>query len=159
MDESGHVSYGRVLSIAGVVGPEDIWSDFDGEWRQALEDVGAEILHMKDLAHFQGEYRGWDEDKRRKLMASALDIITSKPVQMYGVWFELDDWRAIPVEVQDQYIDPYLVSIQVVMQKLVEEKSVVGDDQRLHYIFERKKELEYKARQAFELLSKDERVL
>jgi hypothetical protein len=72
-------------------------------------------------------------------------------VKEYGAWFELADWRAIPEEYQSEYVDPWLVTAQTVMQKLAEEP-LVGDGQEVAYTFERKKELEYKAGAALEVL-------
>jgi len=60
IDESGSKedTVLTVVSIAGVMAPIDALEQFEADWRPVLRHFCVSELHMKDLAHFRGEYGG-----------------------------------------------------------------------------------------------------
>ena len=78
VDEAGHSkdpnqSY---LCLAGLVAPEGAWKVFGGEWKATC---AAEHLkhpfHMKDFAARRGEFKGWAEQQRVRLLGGLLSAI------------------------------------------------------------------------------------
>jgi len=59
-DESGTHANPPVFALAGFVGPEDAWREFEHEWAQILDDERVERFHMRVLVHRRGEFEHWD---------------------------------------------------------------------------------------------------
>src|SRR5689334_13927510 len=76
-DESGHSSNTDFISIGAFVAEEVAWARISEAWTGALERSGAPYLHMADFAHSQGVYAGWDEPRRRRLLAECVSAINA----------------------------------------------------------------------------------
>jgi hypothetical protein len=66
-----------VVSPATLVSTPDKWLEFERRWNDALAAHNISGLHMKEFAHFKGEYESfrWDEPRRRRLLNALLWII------------------------------------------------------------------------------------
>ncbi len=73
-DESSD-SKSPVYVVAGFLSNDAHWSQFEKEWKEVLREFQIVAFHAQHWALRKGEFRGWDESKRRHLMASLLDII------------------------------------------------------------------------------------
>jgi hypothetical protein len=82
-DESGFAGDGY-FAMAGYVADHELWAAFDPYWNAILRKHGVDHFHMKDFAHARGAFEGWDEDRRRPLMADLLEIVTSAPIRAIG---------------------------------------------------------------------------
>jgi hypothetical protein len=84
-DESGTHDPGlATLTIAGWMAPRGAWDLFDGEWQEALDAAGVSHFHMREFAHFRGEFAGWTEQQRRDLMAPLLEAIGNNIKRGFG---------------------------------------------------------------------------
>ncbi|MGH7205270.1 MAG: hypothetical protein ACREI2_03555 [Nitrospiraceae bacterium] len=79
MDESGHSADPHALdvTIGGAVASIEQWEAFEPSWRAVLDEFSVSQLHMKDFAHFQGEYEGWTEPRRREFLQRLFDVINA----------------------------------------------------------------------------------
>jgi hypothetical protein len=81
MDESGHSAdpaY-HFAAMAGFVAPLKVWEVVGDIWERVCKWKPFELqepFHMKDFAHFKGQFEGWDEQKRKALYGRLVQIIT-----------------------------------------------------------------------------------
>jgi hypothetical protein len=82
-DESGHPADCSLLTVAALVAPEKAWAAFEGKWRRILRRYRVTVFHMTDYENRQGEFAGWDIDKRIAFISDLAAII--KNTIVYGV--------------------------------------------------------------------------
>lgn len=75
-DESGSKDT-PLVTMAGYLSDERRWKHFEREWAKALKEHGAKYFHMKEFAHFRGEFEGWTEGQRKALVQRLTWVITS----------------------------------------------------------------------------------
>jgi hypothetical protein len=63
------------LTIGGLVAPDDAWRSFEIEWKAALDEAALTAFHMTDFERYEGEFRGWAEDRHREFLNRLLEII------------------------------------------------------------------------------------
>ncbi|HEY4356261.1 MAG TPA: DUF3800 domain-containing protein [Acidobacteriaceae bacterium] len=64
-----------VFVVAGFVATVANWIEFEAEWKAVLAEFGISAYHARYFCHRQGEFIGWDEDQRQRLMSKLLAII------------------------------------------------------------------------------------
>ena len=76
LDASGSPAT-EVVAVGAVVATPDKWQEFHDRWNDCLDAFGISALHMKEFAHFRGEFHSWrdDEPKRKRLLNALLWII------------------------------------------------------------------------------------
>jgi hypothetical protein len=67
-DESGHSASSRVVAMGGALAGPKQWAEVRRKWEAALGKFGVNVFHMTDFENRQGEFRGWDEIRKRSLM-------------------------------------------------------------------------------------------
>jgi hypothetical protein len=94
------------VSPATLVSSPEKWVEFDRRWNDALEAFEISELHMKNFAHFKGEFELWkhDEPKRRRLLNALMWIIEdcveyaaavsvySKDHDLVDTQYQLSEW-------------------------------------------------------------------
>jgi hypothetical protein len=75
------------LHVGGVLASSEIWNLIDENWREALSAAHINHFHMKDFAHSRGEFQGWDEVRRRRMLGSLLDILAEHELSLIDVSF------------------------------------------------------------------------
>jgi hypothetical protein len=119
VDESGHSAETPFVSMAAFVAQADVWREFDAQWNAALETSGAPYLHMRELAHFRGAFSGWSEDRRRGLIAAAVEAINVHRLVAVGAAISVQAFRALPAEAQEGFRDPFFCCLQEMAYGLV----------------------------------------
>lgn len=110
LDESGHAADPNVtdVSVCGVVASCVQWAEFDSNWKAVLQSFGVAQLHMKHLAHFQGEYRGWNENKRKEFLGQLFKVIDAHTEGNLAATMPLKIFRSLTPEQQAMLGgDPY----------------------------------------------------
>jgi hypothetical protein len=71
LDDSGKLDdpNTEVIVVAGCIAKVEDWEKFDPEWLRVLKDFGVREFHLKDLAHRKGDFKGWDESRRKAFSA------------------------------------------------------------------------------------------
>jgi hypothetical protein len=82
----------RVISVAGWISTERKWERFEQEWRKVLKDESVSMLHMRQCAHWRGEFKHWgkDEDRRRRFLERLTKVMKRWTHQSFGVSLLLD---------------------------------------------------------------------
>ncbi len=113
MDETGHSKdeWQKFNGMAGLIANADKWETFERRWKRALRRFKIPYFHMKEFAHSEGVFKDWkgDETKRRALYGRLLSIISSVDPVPLGAIISMEDFRALPLEHQRMFIDPYFL--------------------------------------------------
>lgn len=127
-DEGGHPSDSRVLafSMGGCITTCENWLALDAQWRQTLAEANVTWFHMADFAHFRGEFLGWTEEQRRRLLGRLLDIIDENEVRKVG-WARRFEAGSTRPSLEDIYNEAYRTSI------LYAEHAANGEE--THFVF------------------------
>ena len=98
LDETGHTKdpNASVVGMAGCIASLTAWEQFEQEWATVLKEFGIRELHMKNFAHFKGEFSGWAEEKRRQLIDRLLMIIETRIDTWVGAVLPISQARPSP---------------------------------------------------------------
>ena len=103
------------LSCAGWIASEESWVNFDHEWSEALRNEGVSEFHMSQLAHFQGEFKGWkgDEGRRIKFLQKLVAIIKANTVRHIGITLHMDMYNRLDAEttIRARLGPPYVLTM------------------------------------------------
>ena len=99
VNEAGH---GRdpnrkIFCMGALIGSETEWEkNFDLAWLAACEEEGVtDPLHAKDLAHFRGQFQGWTEHSRQRLLQKLLGTLREANIIPIGIVVYTPDFAAI----------------------------------------------------------------
>ncbi len=115
VDESGHSHDPKriCLCLAGLIATEDSWRAFDPEWRAACLDEGlTEPFHMMHFAARKREYKGWTEERRRRLLGKLVSAIQKAQAIPIGSVVMLRGPDALSERVQTHYRDAHFIAFQ-----------------------------------------------
>lgn len=115
VDESGHsLDPGRnCLCLAGLIAPEEAWKAFDPEWRAACEEGGlTEPFHMMHFAARKRQFKGWTEERRRRLLGKLMAAIRNTRAIPIGSVVMLRGPDALSEPVQKHYRDSHFIAFQ-----------------------------------------------
>jgi len=115
VDESGHSKDPQrsYLCLAGLLAPEKAWKAFDTEWRAACAEAAlTRPFHMKDLAAFKGEFEGWIEEQRQKLLKKLILTIQGARAIPIGSVVSVKDFNTFEPRLRDRLKDPYFMAFQ-----------------------------------------------
>lgn len=67
LDDSGTHQGSEVVVAGAVMANVDAWSSVSESWQDVLDKYGVSCFHYSDYDSNQGEFRGWGEDRERKI--------------------------------------------------------------------------------------------
>jgi hypothetical protein len=73
-DDSGTHDGSKVLALAGCIAREEQWLYFAQAWQAMLDEYEIQVFHMSELESLKGEFSGWTEERKRKLIGSVIGI-------------------------------------------------------------------------------------
>lgn len=109
-DETGDSEDPRisVVGVAGAIAPLESWVRLECEWQRITSVLGVREVHMKNLAHFRGEFSGWTEERRRDLLAPIFALMEREISDYIGAMMTLPtEWRAYSDDLRSRMVDPY----------------------------------------------------
>jgi hypothetical protein len=115
VDESGHSADPKrnSLCLAGLLAREDAWKVFDADWRTACDEEGlTEPFHMMRFAPRKGQFEGWSEERRRRLLGKLIAAITKARAIPIGSVVILRGADAVPERVQKRNRDAHFIAFQ-----------------------------------------------
>ena len=116
MDESGH-SVDPALhhaGMAGFVAPASEWEKVEEQWQPILDSFGLKAgFHMKNFAHFSGEYKGWKEAERRELYGALIGVITKIGPVPTGSVVSVQAFNSLSDGQRAAFMDPYYLAFQM----------------------------------------------
>jgi hypothetical protein len=117
MDESGHSKdpKSHFCGIGGLVADSAKWETLEVSWGSALREAGVKgAFHMRQFAHRQGEFKGWTEAQRKKLLAKLVETIVELDPVPVGCVIWLDHYNSCPELIRTFYREPYFMAFQTV---------------------------------------------
>src|SRR5437868_14206582 len=94
-DESGHSASTRVVAMGGAISGPKLWEEARLKWKAALDRFGVRVFHMTDFENRQGEFGGWDEKRKRGLLAELMTSVESV-VFLIGAAVVVRDFKLLP---------------------------------------------------------------
>jgi hypothetical protein len=115
MDETGHADdpVCNYVGMAGFVAPAGIWEVFSERWQTTLNNACLKKpFHMKEFAHFQGEFEGWKESDRKLLLGELIKHIREINASPVAAIVSLRDYETLTPSQQSYFGDPYYLAFQ-----------------------------------------------
>jgi hypothetical protein len=115
VDESGHSAdpNRNSLSLAGLLAGEDAWKAFDMDWRTACDEAGlTEPFHMMHFAASKGQFEGWSEVQRQRLLGKLIAAITKARAIPIGSVVISRGPDSVPEHVQKRNRDAHFIAFQ-----------------------------------------------
>jgi hypothetical protein len=96
-DESGTHDSSAAVVVSGYVASNQQWTEFDREWKKALDDEGLSHFHMKDFAHSKKEFSDWkgDETRRKQFLERLISIIRKNTRKSFSYAVILKAYREL----------------------------------------------------------------
>jgi len=99
--------------MAGLLARGVAWKAFDPEWRSACEDEGlTEPFHMMDFAAYKGQFKGWNDEQRKRLLAKLIAAIRNTKAIPIGSVVSVKDFNSYDPRLKAQLKDPYFMAFQ-----------------------------------------------
>ena len=119
-ESEAHVGH-RLFAVGGYIALDDDWPVIERAWQDALRMAGITRFHMRDFAHFRGEFTGWSESQRRDLINAFAAIIRPDVLASVVGVIELEPYErffrpALPPG--HPYREPYLLCLQTCMERV-----------------------------------------
>jgi len=147
LDESGRSADARIVSLAAFVAPTDVWGSFDNSWRVVLGEHSAPYLHMREFAHWRGAFEGWEEARRRSLLAALMQTIRTHELVAVGAAIDVAGFESLSARARASLIDPFFCCVQEVAFGL----ALRGDGRGgCEAIFSRQDEFAHRAKMLWE---------
>lgn len=115
IDESGHAKdpRSRFVGMGGLVADCCSWRQLETVWRDALAAAGISgPFHMREFAHRVGQYKGWEENRRRLLFGALVNAIVDAGAVPVACVVSLDHFNAASQQLRDFYHGPYYMAFQ-----------------------------------------------
>ena len=136
VDESGHSAdpERNSLCLAGLIAAEDAWRVFDGDWRAACDEEHlTEPFHMMHFAARKGQFEGWSEDRRKRLLGKLIATIIKTRAIPIGSVVILKGSESVPEHVQKCVTasirkQELTVDLEAIKQALNREEKIDGAD-------------------------------
>jgi hypothetical protein len=111
-DESGHSASTHVVAIGGAMATPKRWGSVRERWTTTLNKFDVKSLHMTDFENRQGEFAGWDENRRRHLLSELFEAITGTPLIFIGAAVVVEDFNRLDVSTRKKLMDPWYLCYQ-----------------------------------------------
>lgn len=128
-DESGHSSESRVVAMGGALGPPSAWRKIREDWSSLLSKHGVKIFHMTDFENRFGEFKGWNEDRRRSLLADLLAVLEDVFLVYMGTAVLVEDFQNLKPETRKGLMVPWYLCFQTCLQEVAQTTMVVSNEE------------------------------
>ncbi len=115
VDESGHAKdpNRNYVSMAGLLATEAAWKVFDPEWRCACDEEGlTEAFHMMDFAAYKGQFKGWNDEQRKRLLGKLVAAIRNAKAVPIGSVVSVKDFNSFDPRLKVKLRDPHFMAFQ-----------------------------------------------
>jgi hypothetical protein len=111
-DESGHSASTRVVAMGGAISGPKLWEEVRLKWKAALDRFGVRVFHMTDFENRQGEFSGWDENRKRGLLSELMASVENI-VFLMGAAVVVQDFSRLPhTGTQGTFLDAWYFCYQ-----------------------------------------------
>lgn len=137
-DESGTQRGSPVVAVAGFLAPEKQWARLQVEWAKVLQDEKLSYFHMTDWENRQGQFKGWDNDRRIAVYRRLIGIIQRRITIPVFSGVKTKDYAEVKIweRFHNMPKSPYAFCSVMCMRLLVNWADAVGHQEPIAYIFE-----------------------
>jgi hypothetical protein len=137
-DESGTHLDSEIAVIGGYVSTIEEWCLFFTQWKRLLAHFNIPYIHMKELEHFQGPYKGWNAEKRWALLTKAYMIIRKRTKAGFASAVRQKDFiSVVPKQMQTFLGGPYGWCAQAILNQVDEWRRIQRLCTPVSWVFER----------------------
>jgi hypothetical protein len=111
-DESGHSASTRVVAMGGAMAGPKQWAEVSQGWRETLDKFSITVFHMSDFENRQGQFRGWDEIRKRSLLTELMRTFDAGLWYFMGSAVVVQDFNRIPHNRNPLFRDPWYFCYQ-----------------------------------------------
>lgn len=116
LDDSGTHRGSEAVCLAGFIGQDHRWKKVVKEWNSTLYDYGVDSFHGTKLAHYEGEYKGWDEARRTRFTKRLIDIVAAHLSSFIMSTVHLEDYRQlVPANLRQRIGSPIALAMKGVL--------------------------------------------
>jgi hypothetical protein len=94
-DDSGTHSQSDIAVAACYVAPASQWLKFQRAWSKAAEQEGFRVFHMAEFNARQGDFKGWDDPKRERVIRKLVAIIRRCTTHGIALGLPKSDYDAV----------------------------------------------------------------
>jgi hypothetical protein len=93
VDESGTHGPSSLMTLSGYIATVGQWHKFDSKWARMLRRHGLTYVHAVEIWHGQGEWKGWDIQRKIKLAKEAEKLCQQHTLCGFTVVLAEADYR------------------------------------------------------------------
>jgi hypothetical protein len=137
-DESGSQDDGKHVIVSGFVAEVGQWIHFEREWRSVLDAHAVSVFHANEFGHEVGEFKSWDDTKRRTFLDLLVGIIRRRTNKSFSTAIPLNDFRQIDSQflLKESVGYPYPLAARVCMDRVYEWAASHGILEPIEFFFE-----------------------
>jgi hypothetical protein len=107
----------KSFGMSGLIGPVHEWHKLQCKWEDALDCCRVKYFHATDLQAFEGEYRGWTQNQRERLLSMLVGIVQESlsNFRLLGSANAMSSYRYIPEYRRRLLRNPYYLAAVSVM--------------------------------------------
>jgi len=111
-DESGHHASTRVVAMGGAIAGPNQWGEQRRSWKEILDRYGVNVFHMTDFENRQGEFCGWDENRKRGFLSELIGNFDENAFFLIGAAAVVQDFNRLPFRADKKFINPWYFCYQ-----------------------------------------------
>jgi hypothetical protein len=139
-DESGAHRDSPVLVLAAQLGTARQWELFERRLRALQREFGFTIFHAKEFKTKSGDFRGWSDIKRYKLLSAMTELVRDGLTEATSVTLETSryeqEYRDTPRPKKMPLDSQYGVCFRNILSYFIRRVAADGKRHRLHVVLE-----------------------
>jgi len=137
-DDSGTHPESSVAVAACYASTVEQWKEFERNWNDAKRDAHFDIFHMAKFAASQGEFAGWSNTQKRKVLIRLCGIINTRVKVGYAVAVPKRIYDAV---IQDSFRDfcgrfHYTFALRQCATRIADWRRKYHKDASMKYVFD-----------------------
>lgn len=128
------------MGMAGFVAPAEVWKQVESDWDAVANDPEfalTEYFHMKDFAHSQGQFKGWDKTRKDKLHKSLVAVIANAELVPVAAIVHLEAFNGLTEEQRSSFKSAYTLSAQECIGLASIKARILANDEKVSMVFAR----------------------
>ncbi len=111
LDESGTHDDAKITVVSGGLARETSWSSISIQWELLLKKYEITACHANELNNFQGQFKGWDIEKRESFISKIINLIVKESVTWIGAVIKRPLFDKVKVDYPDIPLTPYSLCV------------------------------------------------
>ncbi len=126
----------RHVCLAGYIGHDQFWWNYQQKWRHLLIRHGIPAVHMKNWLKISAEKR-WSVAKRNEVLSEFIVAIRESQLIGFGVAVDADVWRALPKERRKAFGNAQEFCFQRIVRRVMDRLKRANERDPIALIFDR----------------------